>query len=69
MAAHMDLGGVLPAILVTLTLLLLNAFFVAAEFALVRVRVTQLDALAQEGSARARLGRHLSERIDRYLSA
>jgi CBS domain containing-hemolysin-like protein len=65
----MDVGGVLPAIALTLLLLFLNGFFVAAEFALVRVRNTQLDELAAAGSARARLGRHLTEHIDAYLSA
>jgi len=45
-----------------------NAFFVAAEFALVRVRDTQLQPLAERGSRRAALARHIIRNIDAYLS-
>jgi CBS domain containing-hemolysin-like protein len=65
----MDLGAALPALILTAVLLLANAFFVAAEFGLVRVRETQLKELADAGSGRARLGHHLSRHIDAYLSA
>lgn len=65
----MDLGAAVPALLLTVVLLAANAFFVAAEFALVRVRETQLRELADAGSGRAKLGQHLSEHIDAYLSA
>jgi CBS domain containing-hemolysin-like protein len=65
----MDLGAALPALLLALAILLVNAFFVAAELALVRVRETQLRELAEAGSARARLARELTLNIDRYLSA
>ena len=34
-------------------LVFLNAFFVAAEFALVKIRMSQLEALADEGNTRA----------------
>jgi CBS domain containing-hemolysin-like protein len=46
----------------------LNAFFVAAEFALVRVRDTQLQPLAEKGSRRARLARGIIANLDAYLS-
>jgi CBS domain containing-hemolysin-like protein len=65
----MDLGAAVPALLLTLALLALNAFFVAAEFAIVRVRATQLEELAVRGSQRARLARHVVENINDYLSA
>jgi CBS domain containing-hemolysin-like protein len=52
------------ALLLALLLLLANGFFVAVEFALIASRRTKLEALAEEGSARARtaLGsmRHLN---------
>lgn len=67
--SRMDLGAAMPALLLAAVILLLNAFFVAAELALVRVRETQLRELAEAGSARARLARQLSVNIDRYLSA
>ncbi len=46
----------------------LNAFFVAAEFALVRVRDSRLQQLEQEGSARAAAVRGVLRDLDDYLS-
>lgn len=46
-----------------------NGFFVAAEFAIVKVRPTQLAELASKGSARARMARRLTHHLDAYLSA
>lgn len=48
-----------------LFLVLLNGFFVASEFAIVKVRSSQLHALG-EG---ARLARHVVTHLDAYLSA
>ena len=53
----------------TALLLLGNGFFVAAEFALVKVRSTQLEMRAKEGSASASLARSLLDHLDAYLSA
>lgn len=64
----MDLGAAMPALLLTVVLLLLNAFFVAAEYALVRVRRTRLVELAEEGSRRARLALRINDSIDDYIS-
>ncbi len=50
-------------------LVFLNAFFVASEFAIVKVRTSQLDLLAEEGSAPARVGRQIVGDLDAYLSA
>jgi CBS domain containing-hemolysin-like protein len=52
-----------------LLLVALNGFFVAAEFALVKVRPTQLEPLIGEGSRRARMARHMIRHLDAYLSA
>jgi CBS domain containing-hemolysin-like protein len=52
-----------------LLLVLANGFFVAAEYAFVRIRKTQLDELAQQGSARARLSANIVARLDQYISA
>jgi CBS domain containing-hemolysin-like protein len=46
----------------------LNAFFVAAEFALVKVRVTQLEREIRRGNRRARAAKAVLHRLDRYLS-
>ena len=48
--------------------LALNAFFVAAEFALVKVRVTQLDRAIRRGDRRAKSAKDVLHRLDRYLS-
>ena len=48
---------------------LANGFFVAAEFAIVKVRTTQLAELAQAGSARAQMAKRLTRNLDAYLSA
>src|SRR3989442_15206763 len=56
-------------LLLTLALVLLTGFFVAAEYALVRVRETQLAELAEAGNSVARLGRRMVRQIDEYISA
>jgi CBS domain containing-hemolysin-like protein len=50
-------------------LVALNGFFVAAEFALVKVRPTQLEPLVDAGNRRAKLARHMLRHLDAYLSA
>lgn len=52
-----------------LAIVLLNGFFVAAEFAFVKLRDTQLDALITAGHRRARLARHILQNLTSYLSA
>src|SRR5437867_1606766 len=47
----------------------LNGLFVACEFAVVKVRMSQLDALAEEGNLRAQFARHVRSHLDAYLSA
>src|SRR5262249_23365914 len=51
-----------------LLLVLLNGFFVASEFALVKVRSSQLDALEEENK-NVTLARHVTTHLDAYLSA
>jgi CBS domain containing-hemolysin-like protein len=52
-----------------LALVALNGFFVAAEFAIVKVRSTQLEPLAKAGARRAQLAQHVIGHLDSYLSA
>ena len=61
-------GSILFNLLVILLLVFLNGFFVASEFALVKVRSSQLDAL-EEGDKKVALARHLTSHLDAYLSA
>jgi CBS domain containing-hemolysin-like protein len=53
---------------VALVLVALNGFFVAAEFALVRVRESRIVQLEQEGSARASVVHNALRDLDAYLS-
>lgn len=55
-------------ILAALALIALNGFFVAAEFALVRVRDTRIQQLEEEGDARAGSVRSALRDMDAYLS-
>jgi CBS domain containing-hemolysin-like protein len=57
------------AILVTVVIVVANAFFVAAEFAMVKIRPTRLEQLANQGRRRARLLVGMTKRINDYLSA
>ena len=69
-ATHWDEPGVIAINLIAIiVLVLLNGFFVAAEFALVKVRGSQLDPLIEDGNARAQLARHIMTHLDAYLSA
>src|SRR6476660_314666 len=52
-----------------IVLVLANAFFVAAEFALVGARRTRLDEMARAGDGKARLARRAVQSLDRYISA
>jgi CBS domain containing-hemolysin-like protein len=56
-------------IFLALLLILLNAFFVAAEFAIVKVRRTRLEELSGQGVATAKAAILLVDQLDEYLSA
>lgn len=59
----------LGKILVIALLVFLNGFFVASEFALVKIRLSQLEALADEGNSRAARAQVVVRDLDAYLSA
>src|SRR5881409_3995658 len=54
---------------VVMALVLLNGFFVVAEFALVKIRDSQLNTLAAEGIKRAALVKQIKNNLNAYLSA
>lgn len=56
-------------IIITILLVLLNAFFVAAEFAIVKVRASQIDLRVRSGHKSAKVTRHLIDHLNEYLSA
>jgi CBS domain containing-hemolysin-like protein len=55
--------------LITILLVLLNAFFVAAEFAIVKVRASQIELKAKEGHRMAAISRNILNNLNAYLSA
>src|SRR6184192_4016947 len=70
LVTHWDSPGVLIGKLAVIAALVaLNGFFVACEFAIVKVRVSQLDTLAEEGNMRALFAKHVRNHLDAYLSA
>jgi len=64
-----DLSNVLIGLGVVLLLVLLNGFFVASEFALVTVRKTRIDQLANEGNSTARLVQRTLQKPNIVISA
>ncbi|HAV64289.1 MAG TPA: hypothetical protein DCY13_18225 [Verrucomicrobiales bacterium] len=62
-------GEFIVGTFLVLFLVLLNGFFVAAEFAIVKIRDTQLTGLVKKGNRRARIAQHLLHNLDAALSA
>lgn len=49
--------------------ILLTAFFVGAEFSILKVRMSRIDQLIAEGNKKARLAKKVTQDLDYYLSA
>jgi CBS domain containing-hemolysin-like protein len=64
-----DLVSLILQLALVFFLVLLNGFFVASEFALVRVRSTRIAQLTDEGNFRAKLAQRVLLNLDAYLSA
>jgi len=65
----MHLESVLFELILVLLIIFANAFFVAAEFAIVKVRTTQLQPLADKNNKRAKITVKILSNLDAYLSA
>jgi CBS domain containing-hemolysin-like protein len=65
----LDAAGVAWRLGATLFFVVLNGFFVAAEFALVKMRGSRVGALGNEGRRGARTVQHIHSHLDHYLSA
>jgi CBS domain containing-hemolysin-like protein len=65
----MDIGQYFIDIVIILIFIFLNGFFVAAEFAIVKVRLTQIEPLAARGNWHARIARDILLHSTTYLSA
>lgn len=57
------------SLFLVLFFLLMNAFFVVAEFSLVRVRKSQVDMAVDEGKSGARYAKIVADNVNAYLSA
>lgn len=68
---HASALGLDPWVALSLALVLvaINGFFVAAEFALVKLRLTQIEPLVKIGDRRAVVAARITEHLDSYLSA
>ncbi len=55
-------------LLLVVVLVLVNGFFVAAEFAIVKSRRSRLETLAQDGDRRAKLALHQIDHVDEYVA-
>ena len=64
----MVVESILFEVIVVILLVLANAFFVAAEFAIVKVRSTQIQTLAEKES-KAKIAVKVITHLDEYLSA
>jgi CBS domain containing-hemolysin-like protein len=65
----LDLVTLVVDLLLTLLFIALNGFFVAAEFAIVKVRGTQLARSAQGGELKGKRAQHIVAHVDEYLAA
>ena len=57
------------SLLLVVFFLLMNAFFVMAEFSLVRVRKSQVDMLVEEGRPGSKYAQLIANNVNAYLSA
>ena len=57
------------SLLLVLFFLLMNAFFVVAEFSLVRVRKSQVEIALEEGKGGAKYAKIIADNVNAYLSA
>lgn len=56
-------------LLLVFFLVFCNAFFVVSEFAVVKIRRTKLEELAQSGNSKAKIALEINEHLNTYLSA
>ncbi|MEW9501696.1 hemolysin family protein [Jeotgalibacillus marinus] len=56
-------------LIMVVVLIALTGFFVASEFAIVKIRVSRLDQLVAEGDLRAIAAKKVATNLDEYLSA
>jgi CBS domain containing-hemolysin-like protein len=65
MPVYLDLVRILTA----LALVVVNGFFVAAEFALVKIRISRIEQMVSQGRVFAKTAKWLAQRLEHSLSA
>ena len=65
----MEIQNFILEIIVIFIFIFLNALFVAVEYALVRIRVSEIETLIQKGNKKAKVVKTLKDNIDKYISA
>src|SRR5438128_1406490 len=65
----MNFEGYFFQFLIIFLLILVNAFFVGAEFAIVRLRATELETYITKGDPKAKLAKYILDNIDKFISA
>ena len=68
-AEHLTVGAYMWRLAIVIFLVLANAFFVAAEFALVGARRSKIDQMAAAGDRLAKAAQQAIKDLDRYISA
>lgn len=64
----MDIVPIILQLILVALLIFMNGFFVAAEFACVKIRPSRLETLIAEGSKRAAYAKRLTDHLDASLS-
>lgn len=65
---YLELLPIVFKLVLVFLLIFMNGFFVAAEFAVVKIRTSRLDMMIQEGNKRAKYAKTLTDHIDASLS-
>ncbi|HEY3875229.1 MAG TPA: CNNM domain-containing protein, partial [Candidatus Kapabacteria bacterium] len=60
---------IIAEVILVLVLVLLNGFFVASEYAAVKLRLGQIDELIRKNDPRALAAKRIRENIDPFLAA
>ena len=65
----MEIQNFILELIVIFIFVFFNALFVAVEYALVRIRISEIETLIQKGNKKAKVVKSLKENIDKYISA
>ena len=64
-----ETGSIVFNLFVIIFLLFSNGFFVASEFAMVKVRKTRIEQLVKEGNATAKIAQEALSDLDKFIAA